>query len=294
MSSIKSVAVGGATGNLGPSIVDGLLQAGFSVTVLTRKNSDSKPPSGVKVAPVDYDSVESLTTALKGLDAVVSTLNPGVVDQIPLVDAAIAAGVSRFLPSEFGCDAANPKVRELPVFGAKVKVSDYLAEKAKEGKISYSLVVNGPFLDWGLQFPVLVNLKDVTDVFDGGDRPASATNLADIGRAVAGTLKNPKETANRAVYVQSAVVTQNGLLATAKKVTGKEYETRPVDSLEHEKEARDALKRGDTSKLTNFIRRAMWGEGFGSKFDTAKLDNELFGVKELTEKQLEELVEKYT
>ena len=292
MSSIKSVAVAGASGNLGPSIVEGLLKAGFSVTALTRLDSTSKQAAGVKVAPVDYASVESLTAALKGHDAVVSTLNTAVSDQKPLIDAAIAAGVQRFLPSEFGSDTLNENVRKSPPFVEKAKIASYLEEKAKAGKITYSLVITGPFLDWCLDLQLFANWKGgVTDVFDGGDREVSTTLLPDIGKAVAGVLKHPAETKNRAVYVQSAVITQNNILATVNKTTGKKHETRAIDSIQHEKEGYEALNKGDLSLIFNFLRRAIYGgPTYGAKM--TKVDNDLVGVQQLSDKQLEEVVEK--
>ncbi|KAL9066354.1 MAG: hypothetical protein Q9157_007175 [Trypethelium eluteriae] len=294
MSAIKSVAVAGATGNLGPSIVTQLVEAGFTVTTLTRLDSKSAPPSGTKAIPVDYTSVASLTAALQGQDAVVSALSPAVADQIPLIDAAIAAGVKRFLPSEFGCDTLNANAAKLPVFGRKVQVHDYLAEKAKDGKVTYTLMMTGAFLDWALGTTLIVDLKGgVTSVYDGGDRESSMTTLPDIGRAVAGVLKHPKETENRAVYTQSASVTQNRVLAIANKVAGKKYETKPASTVEVEKDAHERVKKGDMSAMYDFLRRALWGEGFGSSKDRSELDNDLVGVKELTEKQLEELIAKY-
>ncbi|KAF2239703.1 NAD(P)-binding protein [Viridothelium virens] len=294
MSAIKSVAVAGATGNLGPSIVTQLVEAGFTVTTLTRLDSKSAPPSGTKAIPVDYTSVASLTAALQGQDAVVSALSPAVADQIPLIDAAIAAGVKRFLPSEFGCDTLNANAAKLPVFGRKVQVHDYLAEKAKDGKVTYTLMMTGAFLDWALGTTLIVDLKGgVTSVYDGGDRESSMTTLPDIGRAVVGVLKHPKETENRAVYTQSASVTQNRVLAIANKVAGKKYETKPASTVEVEKDAHERVKKGDMSAMYDFLRRALWGEGFGSSKDRSELDNDLVGVKELTEKQLEELIAKY-
>jgi len=85
-----------ATGNLGPKVLEQLLNAGFDVTVLTRQESTSTYPSNVQVAPVDYSSIDSLTSTLKGQDAVVSTVaTPDLHSQNTLVDAAVAAGVKR-------------------------------------------------------------------------------------------------------------------------------------------------------------------------------------------------------
>jgi len=62
---IRTVAVAGASGNLGPAVLNQLLAAEFTVTALTRADSRSTFPSAIKVVPVDYDSLDSLTAALE-------------------------------------------------------------------------------------------------------------------------------------------------------------------------------------------------------------------------------------
>src|SRR4051794_20236823 len=187
--SIRTVAVAGASGNLGPAIINQLLAAGFIVTALTRADSRSTFPPAVKVVPVDYDSLDSLTAALKDQDAFVSTLATLAVGaQIRLVDAAIAAGVKRFIPSEFGSNNHNPLARGLPVFAEKVKVQEYLAQKVQERgseEFSYTCVYNSAFFDWGLKVGFLLGKER----YDGGERKFSATRLETIGKAVAGVLK---------------------------------------------------------------------------------------------------------
>lgn len=46
----------------------------FNVTVLVRSASKASFPSSVKVVEVDFTSVPALTNALKGQDALVSTV----------------------------------------------------------------------------------------------------------------------------------------------------------------------------------------------------------------------------
>ena len=94
MASYHRIALAGATGNLGPSILAALIDAGFDVTVLTRSSSKANLPPSVKVAQVDYESQDSLVQALSGLDAVISNL-PNHDGQATLIDASIKAGVSQ-------------------------------------------------------------------------------------------------------------------------------------------------------------------------------------------------------
>jgi uncharacterized protein YbjT (DUF2867 family) len=79
----------------------------FNVTVGTRDASSGSLPAGVKVVQIDYTSQESLVGAFKGQDAVVVTIgnhNPALLEQIQVavIDAAVAAGVSHIIPSNFG------------------------------------------------------------------------------------------------------------------------------------------------------------------------------------------------
>ena len=127
------VALAGATGNLGSVILKELLDAGFEVTVLSRKDSksvDSIPAHpNQKIVKVDYKSVDELKDALNGVEVVVSTLATLAIDtQKPLIDASVAAGVKRFLPSEFGSDLDNPSNKVLPVFQGKIQTQHHLAQ----------------------------------------------------------------------------------------------------------------------------------------------------------------------
>ena len=97
MAPYTKVVVAGATGNLGPSVVKELVDAGFQVTTLSQSGKTEGLPSNVKTIKVDYSSQDSLTEVFKSQDAVVSLL-PDHGTQNGLIDAAIAAGVKRFIP----------------------------------------------------------------------------------------------------------------------------------------------------------------------------------------------------
>ncbi|KAK0125668.1 hypothetical protein ONS95_000329 [Cadophora gregata] len=295
MSSIKNVVLAGASGNLGPAILKALLDSGkFNVTVLTRKESTATFPSTAKVIKVDYKSLDSLTSAFQGQDAVISTLAAvALSDQKLLIDAAISAGVQRFLPSEFGSDLDNPKARTLPVYHGKVEIEEYLVEKAKSNPdFSYTIVRNGFFLDWGLQVGFIINLKDSKPtIFGSGDQEISTTSLPTVGKAVVGVLTRPAETANKVVYVEEAAVSQNQLLAMAKKYTpGKTWEPVRGDLDAMVANSNERLKKGlfDTETFFPYIFMAGFGEGYGGKLE--KVDNELLGVKRISEEDVEALV----
>ncbi|KAJ5894877.1 oxidoreductase CipA [Penicillium taxi] len=294
--SIKKVAVAGGTGNLGPAVVNALVEANLEVTVLSRTSSHNFDPR-VKVQVVDYSSEESLKAVLSGQDAVINTLNVGFVPRdvhLRLVDAAHAAGVQRFVPSEFGTDTSNPLTSKLPVFGDKIAVIERLREISEKDKaFTWTALITGPFFDWGLEKGFSVNLKGPsTLIFDGGDVLVSTTTLGGIGRAVAGLLAHPEETKNRHVYVSEADVTQNQLLEWSGNAD--KIERQPVKTEDLETQAYEAVKQSPPDFGTfasNLIRRAVYG---GEKYNSffAKPDNEVLGVPKWTEAQIKELVKK--
>ena len=107
------ILVAGATGNLGMRIVHALLNKNAEIRVVVRENSDGEKIKtlekwGVKVYKVSQWKVEELKMACLDVSCVVSALaglQDVVIDaQKTLVDAAIAAGVPRFIPSDYSLD----------------------------------------------------------------------------------------------------------------------------------------------------------------------------------------------
>ena len=105
-STFTSIAVASAQGVVGQAIVDSLASTpGISTLVLTRKSTPRPTwlPAVVAHAGVDYDDVPGTAAVLRAHKVeVVIFPGMGILQQIPLADAAEAAGVQLFVPSEFG------------------------------------------------------------------------------------------------------------------------------------------------------------------------------------------------
>ncbi|KAH7193799.1 uncharacterized protein B0J16DRAFT_336021 [Fusarium flagelliforme] len=291
MSALKNIAVAGAAGDLGSAVFKALLDSNkFNLTVLTRPTSTSTFPSNVKVIKVDYDSLSDLTSALQGIDAVVSAVGSlAIPSQNLLIDAAIAAGVKRFLPSEYGSNLVIPSVRKLPTFATKVEIEDKLI--GLKDKISYTFVYNGIFLDWGIKNNFFFDFSqpEVT-IWDEGNVEFSTTTLASVGDAVVGVLNHPEETKNRIVYVQDTVLTQNKFLELAKQASGKEWKVKHVKIDDVTAKSDENVAKGifDWPTLAPYLFRAIFDENSVPKFE--KLDNELLGIKGVTEEQVKDLL----
>ncbi|KAM0421395.1 hypothetical protein ACHAPT_010749 [Fusarium lateritium] len=294
MSAIKTVAHAGPAGSLGVEVLKALVEAGFDVRVLTRQAG--KVPSAfasqVKEVVVDYTDPASLKSALEGVDAAVSTLGaPAVGDaQRALVDAALDAGVQRFIPSNFGCDQQNPLTRQLPVFAEKVKTEDYLVEKATSS-LSYTFIYNNLFLDWGFTHGSLGNIKEKkVTLYNGGDLPISVTRLATVAKGVVGVLKNPEVTKNRSVKIEDGKISFKAIAAIAKEAVPGEWtiDEKNTDAL---KEASDkALAAGTLDSWVWFFYILQGGTNasYGPSFEN--IDNDLLGLARLSDEELQALV----
>src|SRR6476661_1334294 len=110
------IVVAGATGNLGGKITDCLLAKGAEVRALVRKQTDPAKLSalnakGVQICNFDTTNQAELSKHCEGAHCVVSALS-GLDETIlhtqkVLVEAAIQAGVKRFIPSDYSLDFTN-------------------------------------------------------------------------------------------------------------------------------------------------------------------------------------------
>ncbi|KAI9655428.1 MAG: hypothetical protein M1829_000664 [Trizodia sp. TS-e1964] len=288
---IKNVIVSGASGNLGPSIVKALVDSGkFNVSILARPTSTATFPHGVKVIRSEY-TLEALEGALKGQDAVVSTIGD-FNSQGHIIEAAVKAGVQRFIPSDFGGDTNNEHFVSLfPLAGGKVKIGKLLEEKAKaHSSFSWTSIFTGAFFDWALKtgfFGIDIQAHTAL-IYETGDEKFAGTSLADIGTAVVGVLLHPTETANRAVHIASVEASQNQILAALEKATGPpEWTIKKTTIAEAQKTGNALLAKGDYSGLKAIILSAIIDPKSHSQFSSYfNLDNELLGLPHHTLDQL--------
>ncbi|OQU94686.1 hypothetical protein CLAIMM_01015 [Cladophialophora immunda] len=294
MSEIKSVAIAGANGVVGPHVLKALTEAGFQVTILTRSKKSDAQDSNVKVVEVDYTSVQSLTAALTDIDAVVSTVgHEAIAAQQTLIDAAIAAGVKRFIPSEYSSCSYNPKIENLPTYTPMTRIRQYLDEQAKAGKLTWTVLATGAFLEFLFDRPTLLDYANhKATLYDKGDNRVSSTSLPQVGKAVVGVLKNLEATKNKIVKVSEVILTQNQLLGIAKALKPEiKWETHEVPCSVLVQQGLDDFKAGNTgmpAAMKVLAGTALAGDVYGCAFD--ENDNKLLGVKEMTEENLKKLV----
>ncbi|MFK8020754.1 MAG: SDR family oxidoreductase [Pseudomonadales bacterium] len=151
----KKILVVGATGYVGGKVVKQLLSLGAEVTALVRPSTDAGrlESQGVRVVRGDLTKPGTLSPALTGVDAVVTTAigymstkkgdSLSSVDDIGnknLVDAALQMHVPKLVfNSVLACD----KAESVPHFWQKKLIEDYMASKG----LPFVAVRPGAFLD---------------------------------------------------------------------------------------------------------------------------------------------------
>ena len=92
-----------------------------------------------------------LLEAFQGADAVVNTVGTEQVSETvshSFVDAAIEAGVKRFMPSEYGLNNSLGRAKILGgLFMGKAKLLAYLRSKEETG-LTWTGLATGSLIDW--------------------------------------------------------------------------------------------------------------------------------------------------
>jgi hypothetical protein len=245
----------------------------------------------VKVITTDY-SPSSLALALASQDAVISLLGLSAIgdQQYALIEAAIKAGVKRFLPSEFGLDTASTQLLAVvPPFRVRAELIDNLKAKQAAGSpIEWTAVVTGLFLDWGLRTGFLdVNVEQRTaELWDDGDVPFTVSNLTIVARTVVKLLTDPaayEASRNVYIYTGSVTTTQKELLAATEKATNAKFEVTSIESQKLIAESTTKLAEGDYTAVVPLVKAVAFARYQGEALTDLRkygLFNEKFGIKD--------------
>ncbi|KAK0548435.1 hypothetical protein OC846_003737 [Tilletia horrida] len=277
MSGLKTFAILGS-GEVGTPIINEFLDAELPVTILTRDTS--KPAlqgfaaKGATLKAVDYSSVDSIASALTGIDALISALGNQHAPELPkdIVTAAKKANVKVVVPSEYGLDYVNPKIAPFPpLIQEKLEVHKY-AESIGQ---PWAAFTNASFGQWLLHPAFGYDIPKRTAVrYLSGDQKISATNTEDIARFVRLTLTSqpvPQPGSGKVYRVEAYVTSPNEILAELEKQVGEKFTVTAGDY--------EAAKAKQTeASFDGFVAWLQAAQSDGrTKLDSN--DNELVGFK---------------
>jgi NAD(P)-dependent dehydrogenase (short-subunit alcohol dehydrogenase family) len=187
-----TIAVAGATGNLGGRIVKVLLEKGAHVRTIVRNNTDDNDKieklkqQGVEVIKADMNNKTELTSALKGVSMVISALQ-GLEDviidtQFTLLEAAVAAGVSRFMPSDYSVDYTKLSEGENRNFDLRHE----FYKRIDKAPIEATSIFNGAFADILAYSAPFIDLKNKSiGYWDNPDWKIDVTTMDDTAAYIA-------------------------------------------------------------------------------------------------------------
>ncbi|USP76689.1 uncharacterized protein yc1106_03963 [Curvularia clavata] len=249
------IAVAGGTGNVATCMLkDAIASNQHEITIFTR-SAPSKPHPSPKVnyLQVDYTSREALTTALRGFHTVLSFLVVHLdVDNIAqknLIHASIAAGVTRFAPSEWGI-ASNSGVSS---YDNKDYIRKYLEDLDEKGELNgmqYCLFQPSIFMDYFahpyplepdlITWPFFIDFENRRAmILDDGNQPLVLTAMQDDAAILSLALSDTQRPWPRVGGIRGCRTNMNELIALGKKIRGGEWS---IDHISSEDVARGEIK----------------------------------------------------
>lgn len=186
-----TVLVAGATGDLGSRISRELLHHDVRLRVLTRPGSSTAAERfgddpRVEIVTADYADHDALVAAASGADVVVSAvsgLRPVIIDaQRALLAATVAAGVPRFLPSDYSADYR----RLTPGTNRNLELRREFAADLDTAPIQATSVLNGMFTELlAGQAPMILRDRKRVLYWSSADQVLDVTTKDDTARTVA-------------------------------------------------------------------------------------------------------------
>jgi nucleoside-diphosphate-sugar epimerase len=221
------IILAGATGNLGGRITRAILKRGAIVRALVRRNSapdkvEELQKRGAVVAEVDFNRVPEVTEACLGGSCVVSALSGLreviVETQTLLLDAAVKAGVPRFIPSDYSIDFTK-----LPLeTNRNLDLRREFHERLDQAPIEATSVLNGMFTDLltGQAPVILFKLRRVV-YWEDADQPLDFTSMDDTAEFTASTALD--SSTPRFLRIAGDQISARGLVDAVSEVTGSKF-----------------------------------------------------------------------
>ncbi|PJJ59860.1 NmrA family NAD(P)-binding protein [Hymenobacter chitinivorans] len=235
-STAAPIVLAGATGALGLLIAHALRQRGATVRALVRPlattgaEAASLRLQGAEIVAVEYDDAAALIRACEGAACVVSALSglrEVIVEaQSRLLDAAVAAGVPRFIPSDYSADFTRLPEGSNRNFDLRRE----FARRLDKAPIQATSVLNGMFTDLLKgQAPVILTGPRRVVYWGSPDQPLDFTTMVNTAEYTAAAALDP--TTPRYLRVAGEVASIRGLQAAARAATGQEFKLLRAGSL---------------------------------------------------------------
>ncbi|MGD9181705.1 MAG: NmrA family NAD(P)-binding protein, partial [Desulfobacterales bacterium] len=221
------IVLAGATGNLGGRIARAILERGANVRAVVRHNSDPDKVEelrkrGAVIAKVDFNSVSELTGACMGGSCVISALcglrDVIVETQTLLLNAAVKAGVPRFIPSDYSIDFTKLP----PGTNRNLDLRREFHKRLDKTPIAATSILNGMFTDLltGEAPFILFKLKRVV-CWEDADQQMDLTTMDDTAEFIAAAALD--SSTPRFLRIAGDQISARGLVEVVSEVTGENF-----------------------------------------------------------------------
>ncbi len=224
----QSVVLAGGTGDLGARIAAALGRKRVAYRALVRPGTSAAlraglAASGATVTEADYDDAAALRRACDGAGCVVSALNglrPVMIGQQgKLLDAAVAAGVERFIPSDYSLDFTRTR----PGDNRNLDVRREFMARADAAPIRATSVLNGAFADLlAGQAPIVLHKARRILYWGSADQELDFTTKDDVADYVADVAQDTA--APRLLRIAGASVSPRQLAGIMTSLSGTRFQ----------------------------------------------------------------------
>jgi hypothetical protein len=147
--------------------------------------------------------------------------------QIRIIDAAIAAGVKRFIPDEFSHDSLNQQIQtRIPKHAGRAKVITHLQNNARDHPgFEWTAIATGYTLDTQLiDGNMGFDMEWYSATIHGtGTEKFAASSLQRVGRVVERAMLHWDEVKNQYIYAAGVITSANEVLRSVEKATGRDF-----------------------------------------------------------------------
>jgi nucleoside-diphosphate-sugar epimerase len=223
----KCIVLAGGSGDLGGRIASALAARGAQVRALVRAETSSAKRAtlaaqGAQVIVVDENDSTALTDACRNASCVISALNglrPTIIaSQGRLLDAAIAADVPRFIPSDFSLDFTRTR----PGANRNMDLRREFMTRIDQADIKATSILNGAFSDLLTgQAPIVLSKPRKILYWGSPDQALDFTTKDDVARYTAAAAFDAG--APRYLRIAGDVVTPRSLADIMTAITGKPF-----------------------------------------------------------------------
>jgi uncharacterized protein YbjT (DUF2867 family) len=285
----STVLIAGATGDLGRRIVRALLQHDVRLRVLTRPGSGTAAglfgdEERIDVVVADYTDQAALTTAVTGVDVVVSAVSgvrPVIVDaQRALLAAAVAAGVPRFIPSDYSADYRSIAVGSNRNFELRRE----FAADVDAAPIRATSILNGAFAEILTdEAPMILFDRGRVLFWSSADQILDFTSKDDVARVTASVALDAD--APRVVEVAGSRVSARDVAQTMTELTGSTFKPQwagTTGSLSVMSKVLRRLAKGPDETFPAWQGMQYFVSMFSGQAELHHVDNDRYGQHEWT------------